>query len=491
MKAHVGIWSVAVGLVAGACASKLEGMGGKEGMLKATAVSKQCEEAAKDHDRPFVVEWDATDLASFEAKAARDTIVVRYHGCELEILQRCSDAVVAGKMGAYGTPQFTSGTRQGFDVKNEGELYAKLPLGAAKLAGRVAAGEELHLEYFVTGVAMSSREALFEDELLAHPGCEGATHFVWAYNLGAFVLSVAERTEADVSVEAGNAGGGARGSTERSSLGAGGKLESCETNDQRGCRVPIRLALRTISPGKNPLDGATIQPAAMTSEPTQSQGDQAEALWKHAIELADKGDGTACLASMKEAMTMDLRLMDQHRFRLDHATCSMMAGDCEGGSSDYRAALAAADTKREMKDFQLDRKTREKANQTCPATTATNDADYIIRAYRELKKAVEIPDPKSCESLIDGITKRFIALRKDGTRDKPDFDIRGQAESLAGNAYDPAAQCVVRSTKRCSDGPRILVKQCDALPDNIAGHCKETVPKNWARTLEYAKLDCK
>src|SRR5262249_18309923 len=118
---------------------------GREGMLSTTAVAQKCREAAKGHDRPFVVEWDATDLATFEAKAARDTVFVRYDGCNLEVVDGCADAVSPGRFGAYGTPQFTSGTTQGFDVKNQGELYAKLPLGAASLSGKVAAGETLHL----------------------------------------------------------------------------------------------------------------------------------------------------------------------------------------------------------------------------------------------------------------------------------------------------------------------------------------------------------
>jgi hypothetical protein len=489
----LGLWTLAA--VGSGCKSKLTGVGGKDGMMKATAAAKQCEQAAKGHDRPFVVEWDATDLASFEAKAARDTIVVRYEGCELEILQQCSDAIVPGKMGSYGAPQFTSGTRQGFDVKNEGELYAKLPLGAAKFASRVSAGEALHLEYFVTGVAMSSREALYQEELAKYPGCEGATHFVWAYNLGAFLLSVEEKAAIEAGVEAGNVGAGGRASTERASVGSGGNLESCESQDQRGCRVPIRLALRSVTDGFNPVDAPGTPPSGAGGDApavaSGSQSDQAKALWDHARVLADKGDGPGCVSSLKEAMAADLRLMDQHAFRIDHARCSMMAGDCVGGSKDYRAALATADTKREMKDWQLDRKTRDMANATCPAATAKDDADYLIRAHREMKKAAEVSDAKTCERLIAEIGKRRIALHKDGIQGKPDFDIRGSADSLASNTYDPAAICVVSSTKKCKDGERILMKQCDVLPANIAGHCRQTIPDNWKRTIEFSKVDCK
>ncbi len=103
-------------------------MQGREGMLSETAIAKKCEEAKEGHDRPFVVEWDATDLASFEATAQQRTLFVKYDGCSLKVLYECRDPVAISRFGTYGPPQFTSGTVQGFDIKNEGELYAKLPL---------------------------------------------------------------------------------------------------------------------------------------------------------------------------------------------------------------------------------------------------------------------------------------------------------------------------------------------------------------------------
>jgi hypothetical protein len=135
-------------------------MQGKEGMLSSTAIAKKCEEAKEGHDRPFVVEWDATDLASFEAAARQRTMFVKYEGCSLKVLYECRDPNVLSRFGAYGSPDFTSGAVQGFDIRNQGELYAKLPLGASTLSGRLHEGEALHLKYFVSGVATSSRESV-------------------------------------------------------------------------------------------------------------------------------------------------------------------------------------------------------------------------------------------------------------------------------------------------------------------------------------------
>ena len=107
--------------------------------------------------RPFVVEWDATDLATFEAKAGRDLVFVSYEGCEIELLYGCSDNGVPGRYGAYDTPRFTSGTVESFEMHNQEELWAKLPLGAASVGAELSAAESLELQYFVSGTVMSTR----------------------------------------------------------------------------------------------------------------------------------------------------------------------------------------------------------------------------------------------------------------------------------------------------------------------------------------------
>src|SRR5512140_1555957 len=50
----------------------------------------------KNHLRPFVVEWDATDMSNLEALAAGDVVVVRYEGCQLTVLDGCRDDSVRG-----------------------------------------------------------------------------------------------------------------------------------------------------------------------------------------------------------------------------------------------------------------------------------------------------------------------------------------------------------------------------------------------------------
>src|SRR5678816_3375350 len=95
-----GSFILIAGAIAGCGGAPPPTMEGRSGMLSRTAVAQKCGEAAQGHDRPFVVEWDATDLASFEAKAARDTIVVKYEGCKIDVLYGCSDPAAPGRLGA-------------------------------------------------------------------------------------------------------------------------------------------------------------------------------------------------------------------------------------------------------------------------------------------------------------------------------------------------------------------------------------------------------
>src|ERR1700733_14468812 len=143
---------VSIVLVLGSSAAVVAGcVGGSANGIPTTASSRPSGQSSlmngtvaganrcnpKDHDRPFVIEWDATDMSSLEAKAASDVVVVRYEGCDLQVLEGCTPAV-RGSIGAYGAVAWTSGSVETIDIANEGELYAKLPLGVSSLGGRVS-----------------------------------------------------------------------------------------------------------------------------------------------------------------------------------------------------------------------------------------------------------------------------------------------------------------------------------------------------------------
>ena len=170
---------------------------------------------AEEHTKPFVIEWDATDMSSFESIAANDVVFVKYEGCTLKVLDECKNDSIRGEQGAYKPPEWTTGQLETVDIQNSGELTAKLPLAQATLGARVSGGESFHMEYYVAGTRYASRDAVYEKDLEGRYGCEETTHFVYGYNLGAFALGSAN----ELDVEAGGSafGFGAQGKANKSS----------------------------------------------------------------------------------------------------------------------------------------------------------------------------------------------------------------------------------------------------------------------------------
>ncbi|MGZ3477512.1 MAG: hypothetical protein ACXWUG_29320, partial [Polyangiales bacterium] len=443
---------------------------------------------------PFVVEWDATDLASFEARSQRDTIFVKYTGCKLEVLDGCSDNAIGGKFGSYGSPQWTSGTVQGFDVKDEGELYAKLPLGAVTLAGRVAAGETLHLKYFVAGVATSSRAAIYRSDIASYAGCKGATHFVWAYNLGAFELDSTSHMSGEAEASVMGAGAGGKASHEEASLGHGGDLKSCTTNNQLQCRVPIRLALRKIDDSADPAGGP---PPAMTASnpgmpppgmppagaPTLTGMDawlatpagQANASYMSALKKLEAGDGEGCLKDMDRALKLDAKQFDNHGFRYSRARCEMRAGKCDDGKKDLRDTLAAEDTKKIKSDEQLDKEVRQVANRECPSSTAKTDADFVERASHELGAASQAKDGKMCQAKADAIFARMPKL------DKKDPE-QAQARQRGIMALESGAICIAVA-KTCSAGEPMWIAKYKLQLSGMS-NVEKIAKESWATMVK-------
>lgn len=318
-----------------ACGSPHAAEPSHELMNRTTAGSNRCV-VTRSHTRPFVIEWDATDLASFEAKAAHDVVFVRYAGCNLTVLD-CADSSVRGRLGAYRAPEWTSGTVEGFDMTTEQEVYTQLPLGAAALAGRVESGETLRLRYFVSGVASATRDTAYRGELPQR--CAGATHFVAAYNLGAFELASGARTKAGSSAAVTGIGGGASEGKQLRVLKRGGELDACRDEAARAsrrCQVPIRITLREIEEGGPP---ATDRPAGGTSNGGSGMNALLEAgkIRNAAQRKLLDGDGNGCLRDLERAAEVDPDPEHVEIVAQLHAQCTMRTGKCEVGKELLRA----------------------------------------------------------------------------------------------------------------------------------------------------------
>jgi hypothetical protein len=337
-----------------ACASTEHG--GQSALIERTfAGQNKCN--PKNHNRPFIIEWDATDQSSFQARASSDVVFVRYQGCDLAVLDGCSDDSVKGRFGGYKPVDWTAGQLETMDIHDEDELVANLPLGAASLAGRVEHGEKFHMEYFVSGSRSASREHIYRSALAKISACQGATHFVYGYNLGAFGLASTSNLKGEINGSYLGFGAGGSHATDTTAEKRGGDLSSCTSDSAKEvetCKVPIRLSLREISEGDDPDAIAAAAPdtnaAANLAGQLKAETDAQKQAAQHAssaLEKLNAHDGPGCLSELDQHDRLDPRpeglstSPKTGELARRRAMCIMLAGQCDAGRQLFRKAYDA------------------------------------------------------------------------------------------------------------------------------------------------------
>jgi len=325
----------------------------------------------KSHEKPFIIEWDATDMSLFENRAATDVVFVKYEGCDLQVLDACANDSVRGQLGAYRPVEWTSGSVEHIDISDEGELYAKLPLGVATLGGRVHAGEKFLMDYFVSGVKTATRSGVYRGDLAQIPGCAGATHFVYGFALGAFALASQKKVTGEAGASVQGIGAGASRTTSSNAEKKGGLIESCRAataKEVKTCQVPIRLVLRAIQDGKSPDSGA----AAAANAPPPTRSDRPEItmeetkLRESAARKRIAKDGKGCLADLDAAdqqFPNSARLSTRPDGMMNiRGECLMLTGQCDAGKKLLRMAFERMNMATET----IDQVVKIRADELCP-----------------------------------------------------------------------------------------------------------------------------
>jgi len=214
----------------------------------------------KNHDRPLIIEWPSADRGALESQVLRGDhlVVVRYEGCEMEVLRHCY---------ARGRYAF-SGVQQKVDnssIRSADELYAKIPLGAARLEAELERHGALSLAMTYVGAYEAERgsltEALESDALEGR--CDGATHVVTNLSVGAFKLTSASGAGVKAGAEVGlpggigeGAGGGLSSTHARGFRRSDGDPAACDgyshERPPEGCGALLRIEVEAISPGEGP-----------------------------------------------------------------------------------------------------------------------------------------------------------------------------------------------------------------------------------------------
>jgi len=203
--------------------------------------------AVRAQTEPDLMAWDPSSRMSLSTLRTRGVVAVRYRaeGCnvELELLPNCIGD------GKYEYAPYAA--RDTKLVTNAQELFAQLPLGAARLAGKLKGTRALRTDYVLAGQAMLPPGAVYKASDLRGPDCDRATHVVSRLYLGGFGMVSGESSElsAEASVFGVGAGGQAQGTAER--VATEGNPAACEKaqesgEEQRLCNVPLRLGLLAV-----------------------------------------------------------------------------------------------------------------------------------------------------------------------------------------------------------------------------------------------------
>ena len=196
----------------------------------------------KQSMRPLVVDWSAPDRAALESQARQGALVVKYEGCQLEVLRHCK----APKKFAYGYTAITP-KDEVVRMTSADELHANLPVYAATLEGKLAEKGELSASMRIVGEWGSPGQPPAADQVEGE--CTGATHLVSALTVGAFKFEAGAKKEAAAGISV--MGAGAGGSSERATetLSQDGDATKCaaaargDTAPPDGCGALLRLEL--------------------------------------------------------------------------------------------------------------------------------------------------------------------------------------------------------------------------------------------------------
>lgn len=219
--------------------------------------------------RPLVVDWRPEQRGDLEVVMG-DGIAVVHYTCEgLELLQDCS------VQGSYGFKSIVL-KQQLIRLETADELRANLPLSGVSLALQLkadfASGTTLDLATALVGNLTASRLTVERQDLVGQ--CEGATHFVRAANVGAFVMQTGERAKATSAAKIFSAG--AEGGSQSSKLARteDGQLAACMSaptdagKPPHNCGALVRLRLLPLSvAGASGPSVKEVQPETETACP--------------------------------------------------------------------------------------------------------------------------------------------------------------------------------------------------------------------------------
>jgi hypothetical protein len=213
-------------------------------------------------EEPDLMGWKSSERASLSSLRRQGVVAVRYQaqGCDvsLEVLRNC-----IGEGGYDFSPYVANESKM---ARDQAELAAKLPLGAAELGGRLAQGWSLRTDYRLAGMVSMPVGKRYSRDDLNGLDCDRATHVVARIYLGGFAIAVGESRALEAAVTVFGAGLSGEHLTEGERLASEGDPEGCALAQREGtesplCSVPLRVGLLPLG---TPYDHQAAAPDPST-----------------------------------------------------------------------------------------------------------------------------------------------------------------------------------------------------------------------------------
>jgi hypothetical protein len=203
----------------------------------------------KSQAEPLIVEWPETARGKLETLRKKGLVAVRYEGCDLEVLPRCSVKVD----GSYKYSAFER-KQSKVTIRTEDELYANLPVGAIALEGKLKAMGQLSIDMTLVGRYESPVQKVRREQLEGE--CDYATHVITDLTVGAFKFEAGADGEVGGGASLAGTNIGSKGSSQakRELLAKDGDPSSCQKSSRDdveyppvGCGAIIQIEVASLS----------------------------------------------------------------------------------------------------------------------------------------------------------------------------------------------------------------------------------------------------
>jgi TPR repeat protein len=258
--------------------------------------------------RPYVTHWSSGDRIDLAHALGQGVAVVSYDGTKLTVLDACR---VRGTYQWFPVP-----TPEEQVVNFSSALEAKLNMPPSASGGQVAVeaafrkGNQLEVGVVMVGKLTTTWNRVRSSDL--DGACDGATHFVRAATLGAFVMESSAERRVRAVASMFQAAAGVAGEKSSSLYNRAGEYDACEvgaSTDEppENCSAPIRIDLIAITDEPNATassadaestaacpSGFSMSAGRCVESSTSALHECAPEQPKDCIVQCERGDGASC-----------------------------------------------------------------------------------------------------------------------------------------------------------------------------------------------------